>query len=124
MPSNREDDFAQRRQHLADLSEQELEERFWQLAEEIVDPIMDLARDHTSPSIERSVLIRMGFNSVDAKAIVKKIKEAGLLGKGAGHVILKLAEKENMEIKEAGLEVKDGNFDVSSLQSLFAGGEK
>ena len=124
MPSNREDDFAQRRQHLADLSEQELEERFWQLAEEIVDPIMKLARNHTSPSIERSVLIRMGFNSVDAKAIVKKIKEAGLLGKGAGNVILKLAEKENMEIKEAGLEVKDGNFDVSSLQSLFAGGEK
>ncbi len=124
MPSNREDDFAQRRQHLTDLSEQELEERFWQLAEEIVDPIMDLARDHTSPSIERSVLIRMGFNSVDAKAIVKKINEADLLGKGAGHVILKLAEKEDMEIKEAGLEVKEGNFDARTLQALFSGGEK
>ncbi len=124
MPSKREDDFARRRQHLADLSEQELEEKFWELAEEIVEPIMELASTHTSPSIERSVLLRMGFNSVDAKAIVKKINEAGLLGKGAGHVIYRLAEKEDLEVKEAGLEIKNGNFEARSLQNLFSGGEK
>ena len=122
MPSQREDDFAERRQHLADLSEEELRERFWDLAEEIVDPIMDLASTHTSPSVERSVLLRMGFDSLDAKAIVKKITEADLLGKGAGHVILKLAERENMEIKEAGLAIKEGDFESDSLRALFAGG--
>lgn len=123
MPSKREDDFAERRQHLADLSEEELEEKFWDLAEEIVDPIMDLASTHTSPSIERSVLLRMGFNSLDAKAIVKKVQEAELLGKGAGHVVLKLAEREDMEIKEAGLALKDGDFSAESLRDLFTGGE-
>ncbi len=122
MPSQREDDFAERRKHLADLSEEELKEKFWELAEEIVDPIMDLASTHTSPSIERSVLLRMGFDSLDAKAIVKKITEADLLGKGAGHVILKLAERENMEIKEAGLAIKEGDFESDSLRALFAGG--
>ena len=123
MPSQREDDFAERRQHLADLSEEELRERFWDLAEEIVDPIMELARTHTSPSIERSVLLRMGFDSMDAKAIVKKVMEADLLGKGAGHVILMLAEREDMEIKEAGLAIKEGDFDSGSLRALFTGGE-
>ncbi|MCG4581139.1 D-ornithine 4,5-aminomutase subunit OraS, partial [Clostridium cochlearium] len=30
----REDDFQTRRKHLADLTEEQLEERFWKLAEE------------------------------------------------------------------------------------------
>lgn len=72
MSPERKDDFQKRREHLADLSDQELKERFWDLADQIVDPLADLAKTHTSPSIERSVLIRMGFNSLDAKAIVKK----------------------------------------------------
>ena len=124
MPIDREDNFEERRKHLQDLSDKELKERFWNLAEEIVDPLIDTAETHTSQSIERSVLLRMGFNSLDAKAIVKKVAESDLLGKGAGHVLLKLAEKEDMEVKEVGLAIVDGEFSKKDLKELFNGGEK
>jgi len=124
MPIDRDDNFEERRKHLQDLSDKELKERFWNLAEEIVDPLIDTAETHTSQSIERSVLLRMGFNSLDAKAIVKKVAESDLLGKGAGHVLLKLAEKEDMEVKEAGLAIVDGEFSKEDLKELFNGGEK
>ena len=124
MPIDREDNFEERRKHLEDLSDEELKERFWNLAEEIVDPLIDTAESHTSQSIERSVLLRMGFNSLDAKAIVKKVAESDLLGKGAGHVLLKLAEKEDMEVKEAGLAIVNGKFGKDDLKKLFNGGEK
>ncbi len=123
MSPKREDDFAERRQHLAELSDQELYERFWELTEQVVEPLIAEARTHTSPSIERSVLLRMGVNSLDAKAIVKKVQEAELLGKGAGHVVLKIAEKEELEIKEAGLALKEGQFDIGYLRGLFERGE-
>ncbi|MFN2364170.1 MAG: ornithine aminomutase subunit alpha [Halarsenatibacteraceae bacterium] len=122
MSPERKDDYQKRREHLADLSDQELKDKFWERAEQVVDPLADLAKTHTSPSIERSVLIRMGFNSLDAKAIVKKIHEADLLGKGAGHVVLKLSKKEEMEIKEAGLAIKDGKYSDNELADLFSGG--
>ena len=124
MPISREDNFEKRREHLKDLSDEELKERFWNLAEEIVDPLIGMAETHTSQSIERSVLLRMGFNSLDAKAIVKKVAEADLLEKGAGHVILKLSEKEEMEVKDAGLAIVEGEFSKDDLKKLFAGGEK
>jgi len=124
MPIDREDNFEERRKHLQDLSDEELKEKFWNLAEEIIDPLIDTAETHTSKSIERSVLLRMGFNSLDAKAIVKKVAESDLLGKGAGHVLLKLAEQEDMEVKEAGLAIVDGKFGKDDLKELFNGGEK
>ena len=64
----RPDDFAKRRQHLQRLSDAELHNYFWQLVDQIVAPLIEEARTHTSPSIERSVLLRMGFSSIEAKA--------------------------------------------------------
>ena len=122
MPIKRGDDFAERRKHLQNLSDEELKKRFWELTEKIVDPLIDTARTHTSQSIERSVLLRMGFNSLDAKAIVNKIVEAELLGKGAGHVVLKLAEKEGISPREAGLAVSKGEYGKEDLEGLFSGG--
>ncbi len=122
MSLKRKDDFQERRKHLADLSDAELKDKFWELTEKIVDPLIELARTHTSESIERSVLLRMGFNSLDAKAIVNKVVEAELLGKGAGHVIWKLAEKEDLEIKDTGLAIRDGKYSKEDLQNLFTGG--
>lgn len=98
----RPDDFNERRKRLARLSNEELKKRFWELTEKVVDPLVDLARTHTSPSIERSVLLRMGFSSLEAKAIVDKVAELGLLGKGAGHVVLKAARALGLEYREAG----------------------
>ncbi len=72
----REDTFAADRAHLAGLSDAELEALFWQLAREVVDPLVELARTHTSPSIERSVLMRMGVDSPTCTAVVGRVREA------------------------------------------------
>ncbi len=103
-------DFEHKRQHLRDMSEEELEQRFWDLADKVVDPLIDLAQNHTSPSIERSVLLRMGFDSMEAKAIVDKCVQKELLSKGAGHVVLKVAQDKEMDIKEAGRALADGKY--------------
>jgi D-ornithine 4,5-aminomutase subunit alpha len=120
----REDDFESRRQHLKDLTEAELEKRFWELCEKIVDPLVKLAETHTSPAVERSVLLRMGFSSIDAKSIVDRVTSIGLLGKGAGNVIYRLADQKSMDIKEAGLQFASGKFDDGEVTNLFAGGER
>ena len=83
----RASDFETRRKRLAGLSDEELKERFWELAREIVEPLVELAYTHTSPSIERSVLLRMGFSSLEAQAIVSSAEKSGLLGKGIGRVL-------------------------------------
>lgn len=118
----RKDDFQERRQHLADLSEMELETRFWELAEKLVDPLIDLAEKNTSPSIERSVLLRMGFSSIEAKAIVDGAIDRGLIGKGAGHIVYKLAKSKNMDIREAGLELVEGNLWDDVIKLFEVGG--
>ncbi|HDQ14243.1 MAG TPA: ornithine aminomutase [Sediminispirochaeta sp.] len=104
----RADDFHERRKHLASMSEAELEQRFWQLCEELVDPMVELAYGHTSPSVERSVLMRMGFSSMEAKTIVESAIDHELIGKGAGHLVYKLARERNMPIREAGLALAGG----------------
>ncbi len=43
--------FEERQVELRKLSDEEIKDRFWQLCNELVDPIVDLARTHTSPSI-------------------------------------------------------------------------
>ena len=98
----RETDFEVRRKHLADLSEVDLDARFWELANQIVAPLVELAAGHTSPSIERSVLLRMGLDSISAVGLVKRIDELGLLGHGAGHVLWRLAQGEKIDIAAAG----------------------
>ena len=52
--------------------------------------MVELARTHTSPSIERSVLMRMGVDSPTCMAVVGECEKRGLLGHGAGHVVLAL----------------------------------
>src|SRR5690554_1335467 len=117
----RPDDFQERRKHLANLTEEELEQRFWELAEKIVDPIIDLAMKNTTPSIERSVLLRMGFSSIEAKGIVDNAIDRGLISKGAGHIVYKYSKEKNLEIREAGLKLVDGN-NWDEVVALFKGG--
>jgi D-ornithine 4,5-aminomutase subunit alpha len=108
--------FEARQIELKKLSDEELKTRFWMLCDQMVEPIIDLARTHTSPSIERSVLLRMGIDSISAHGVVDRILEAGLLGKGAGHVVLKLSEKKNISIREAALLILE---DKAVLTGLF-----
>ena len=104
----RADDFQERRKHLTNLTDKELYERFWKLTEQVVDPLLELGKKNTSPSIERSVLLRMGISSLDAKPIVQGCMDKGLMGKGAGHVVYKLAKAKNISIKEAGSMLAEG----------------
>ncbi len=74
----RDDDFAERRKHIADLSDDELYARFWDLTTQVVTPLYELGRNNTTPSVERSVLLRMGVSSLDAKPIVDQCMDRGL----------------------------------------------
>ena len=98
----RPDDFEARRQHLEALSDAELHERFWTLVDQIVAPLIEQARTHTTPSIERSVLLRTGFSSIEAGQLVERMQARGLLGEGAGRLVLELAKAQGMTVREAG----------------------
>jgi D-ornithine 4,5-aminomutase subunit alpha len=119
----REDDFQERRTHLASLSDEALKQRFWELMEKVVDPLVDLAKKNTTPAIERSVLLRMGFSSLEAKTIVDGIMDRGLMGKGAGHVVYKVSKEKNIPLRQAGLELMEGKHWDEAV-TMFKGGEK
>ncbi|MGI6643083.1 MAG: ornithine aminomutase subunit alpha [Bacillota bacterium] len=104
----RVDDLKTRRRHLEGLSDEELKERFWRLARDIVMPLYQLAYTHTSPSIERAVLLRMGFSSLEAMSIVSWAVKTGLLGKGAGQLVLEYAKIAKTSYLEAGRALSAG----------------
>ncbi len=116
----REDDFQSRRQHLKNLSDEELYERFWSLTEEIVNPLVNLAHNHTSPSIERSVLLRMGFSSIEASKIVIEGTKVNLLSKGMGNVVLKYSELKGIDYLNAGRMLGEGKG-WNEVVELFRG---
>ncbi|MBS3994982.1 MAG: ornithine aminomutase subunit alpha [Alkaliphilus sp.] len=119
----RADDFQKRREHLIDLTDEQLKERFWQLASQMVEPLIDLATKNTTPSIERSVLLRMGFSSLEAKGLVEGVMDRGLMGKGAGHVVYILAKERNISIRDAGLALLEDNL-WNEVLAIFEGGNK
>jgi len=90
------------------MSEEELINYFWQLTEKIVDPLVELSKTHTSPSIERSVLLRMGFSSIESKNIVRYMVENNLLPHGAGKVVLIYSELKKKNYLEAGKDLSEG----------------
>jgi len=106
----RPDDFASRRVPLQALSDAELHARFWTLVNTIVAPLIEEARTHTTPSIERSVLLRMGFSSLEAKALVTRMHERQLLGHGAGRLVLELARRHGCSVRDAGTALLDGRY--------------
>ena len=48
----RNDDFAERHEHLASLTDEQLEARFWELANKLVDPLLEMGYEYTSPAVE------------------------------------------------------------------------
>jgi len=105
----REDTFEHAHQYLSGLTDEELKMRFWHLTQEIVDPLVDLARTHTSPSIERSVLMRMGVDSLTCVAVVGECEKRGLLGHGAGHVVLVVMQALDVDASAAARKLADGD---------------
>lgn len=106
----RADDFEVRRQHLKDLTDEQLKQRFWELAEKIVEPMLELGYKNTTPAVERSVLLRMGFSSLEVKPIVEGVIQKGLMGKGAGNVIWRLSKKLGVSVREAGVGLAEGKY--------------
>ena len=112
----RVDRFEKLRAELATLDDDTLKTRFWELCHKVMEPVVDLARTHTTPSIERSVLLRMGIDSVTTHAVVENVLNAGLLGKGAGHVVLRLSQRDGLDIRAAAAAIAD---DPAVLAGLF-----
>lgn len=97
----RPDDFAARREHLRTLTDEEIRAYFWELANRIVAPLVDEARTHTSPAIERSVLARMGLSSLETQPLVKRLAAEGLLGRGAGRILAEVSARHGVTPREA-----------------------
>ncbi len=108
----RDDDYAKRREHLKNMSDAELKAKFWALADEIVKPLVDLAKNNTTPSIERSVLLRMGLSSTEISQVVDKVIDLGLMGKGAGHIVYLISTEYKIPVRQAGMELVEGKHDA------------
>ena len=90
---------------------------FWALAEQITEPLLKMGYEYTSPSIERSVLLRMGFSSIEAKHIVDGCVERHLIAHGAGNVVYRLAKAQGTDVRTAGLALcEDRLWDEAAAQ--------
>ncbi len=119
----RPDDYITRRKHLENLTEDELKNRFWELADKIVEPMLEMGYKNTTPAIERSILLRMGFSSLEAKPIVEGVMKKGLMGKGAGNVVWRLSKKLGISVRDAGLALTEDKY-WDDVDTLFEGGSK
>lgn len=113
----RKDDFETRRKSIRHLSDEELHQRFWQLSQQLVDPMIELARQHTTPSIERSVLLRMGASSIEASAIVGYALANGIIGSGVGHCVVKVMNHYHISLREAIVMCTDEAFFTRNFKS-------
>lgn len=119
----REDDFQERRKHIANLSDQELYDRFWELTAQVVDPLLELGRKNTTPSVERAVLLRMGVSSLDTQKIVEGCIDNGLMGHGAGHVVYKISKEKGLSIREASEALARGEYWEDAVAAFKKGGK-
>lgn len=119
----RADDFEVRRKHLKNLSDEELRVKFWELTEQVCTPLLTLAKENTSPSVERSVVLRMGFSSLEAKPLIDGAMDRGLMGYGVGNVIYRVSKETNLSIREVGLGLIEGKHWDLAVE-IFKGGNK
>ena len=113
--SSNEKSFSERRERLLSLNDEELYQRFWMLADQLTKPLVEFAYVHTTPSIERSVLLRMGFNSLQAGAFVERCIAEGVIGQGAGGVLLRYAHQNKVDIFQA----FDRLMELKNWKALF-----
>ena len=115
----RNDDFDVRRGHLKDMDDDALKAYFFELTDRLLDPIMEMAKTHTTPAIERSVLMRMGFSSAEAKVITDHIMDQGLLSHGAGHIVYRLSKDSGTPIRTTGLEITSERM-TARMKEVFS----
>jgi D-ornithine 4,5-aminomutase subunit alpha len=110
-----EKSFSERRERLMSLNDEELYQKFWMLADQLTKPLAKFASVHTTPSVERSVLLRMGFNSLQAGAFVERCLSEGVIGQGAGGVLLRYASQHKVTLFQA----FDMLMELKSWKALF-----
>jgi len=118
----RKDDFEERRKHIANLSDEELYDRFWDLTAQVVDPLIELGKKNTTPSVERAVLLRMGVSSLDTQKIVAGAMDRGLMGHGTGNVVYRVSKEKNISIREASEALARGEYWDDAV-AMFKGGK-
>jgi D-ornithine 4,5-aminomutase subunit alpha len=114
----REDDFKNRRKHLEKLNDEQLKDYFFKLTNELVDPLMNLAYEYTTPAIERSVLMRMGFSSLEAKVFVDRLNELDLLKHGAGHVLYLYSKINQKSLRDSYHQFLEG-INITSVMEVL-----
>jgi D-ornithine 4,5-aminomutase subunit alpha len=62
----------------------------------------------------------MGFSSLEAMDIVNHVLDLGLMGKGAGNIVLKTAAKLEREYLEVGREMGEGKH-LDVVLQIFKG---
>lgn len=120
----REDDFEKRRveKGVADLTDEQLYDRFWELCAQVVDPLLELGKKNTTPSVERAVLLRMGVSSLDTQKIVTGAIDRGLMGHGTGHVVYRVAKDKGLSVREASEKLANGEYWDYAVE-IFGGKE-
>ncbi len=122
----REDDFEVRRveKGIADLTDEQLYDRFWELCDQVVSPLIELGRKNTTPSVERAVLLRMGVSSLDTQKIVEGAMDRGLMGHGTGHIVYRISKDLGLSIREASIGLAQGKYWDEAMAIFNAKEEK
>jgi D-ornithine 4,5-aminomutase subunit alpha len=74
----------------------------------LVAPLIEEARTHRRR--RSSSVPAHGFSSLEAKPLVEHMAAKGLLGHGAGRLVLKLAQAKGITIREAGSALLAGRY--------------
>ena len=114
--------FPSKKTALANLTDEELYNRFWELIAKVDEPLLELGYKNTTPSVERAVLLRMGVSSLDCMPIVNHCMDHGLMGKGAGHCVYKLSKLEDISIRDASIKLAKGEG-WDKVVEAFKGGK-
>lgn len=112
----RNDDIITRGAHLQHLDDQQLNERFWELTKQLVDPLLKLASTSTSPSIERSVAMRMGASSIEATRLVFLAQQQMILEYGIGHFLCFIAKTTKQSLREVIVAAQDELYFVEQCK--------
>ena len=110
----RDDDYQVRRQSVANLSDKELEQRFCAARRDYIASRFSRMNPRQLEAVLTTegplVLLRMGFSSIEAKAIADGCVERNLLGHGAGNVVYRLAKAKEMDYIDAGKALCEGRL--------------
>ena len=100
----------------------ELVQEARQLAADIVEPVQRFILDHTTVSIERSLLRLYGMDGVDEAGVpvpnlvVQEVQAKGALGDGISRYLANALITSGLSVQELGYQVAAGKLDLTQLE--------